>query len=80
MRWAGHVACMGRRRCTHRVLVGKPAAKRPLGRPRHRWKDNIKTYLQAIVLAGGVDCIDLAENRCKWWDLVYMLLNPPGSI
>jgi hypothetical protein len=40
MRWAGHVACMGEGRGVHRVLVGKPEGKRPLGRPRHRWKDN----------------------------------------
>jgi hypothetical protein len=42
MRWAGHVARMGRGRGVHRVLVGNPEGKRPLGRPRHRWEDNIK--------------------------------------
>ena len=42
MRWAGHVACMGYRRLAHRVLVGKPEGKRPLGRPNHWWEDNIK--------------------------------------
>ena len=42
MRWAGHVARMGEGREVHRVLVGKPEGKRPLGRPRHRWEDNIK--------------------------------------
>jgi len=42
MRWAGHVARMGERRCVFRVLVGKPEGKRPLGRPRRRWEDNIK--------------------------------------
>jgi len=42
MRWVGHVACMGEGRGVHRVLVGKPAGKRPLGRPRCRWEDNIK--------------------------------------
>ena len=41
MRWAGHVARMGEGRGVHRVLVGKPEGKRPLGRPRHRWEDNI---------------------------------------
>jgi len=40
MRWTGHVACVGEQRGTYRVLVGKPEEKRPLGRPRHRWKDN----------------------------------------
>jgi hypothetical protein len=42
MRWAGLVAHMGEERWVHRVLVGKPEGKRPLGRPRHRWEDNIK--------------------------------------
>jgi hypothetical protein len=42
MKWVGHVACMGERRCMFRVLVGKPEGKRPLGRPRHRWEDDIK--------------------------------------
>ena len=43
MRWAGHVARMGEDRDVHRVLVGKPEGKRPLGRPRPRWEDNINT-------------------------------------
>ena len=43
MRWAGHVACMGDGRGVHRFLVGKPEGKRPFGRPRHRWEDNINT-------------------------------------
>ena len=43
VRWAGHVARMGEGRGMHRVLVGKPEGKRPLGRPRHRWEDNINT-------------------------------------
>jgi hypothetical protein len=46
MRWAGHVACMGEERGVHRVLVGKPEGKRPLGRPRHRWEDNIKVDVE----------------------------------
>jgi len=48
MRWAGHVARMGEGRVVHRVLVGKPEGKRPLGRPRRRWKNNIKTDLQEV--------------------------------
>ena len=48
MRWAGHVARMGEGRCVHRVLVGKPEGKRPLGRPRRRWEDNIKVDLQEV--------------------------------
>ena len=46
MRWAGHVARMGEGRGVHRVLVGKPEGKRPLGRPRRRWEDNIKMDIQ----------------------------------
>jgi hypothetical protein len=52
MRWAGHVACMGDRRGAYRVLVGKPEGRRPLGRPRHRWEDNIKTDLREV----GCEC------------------------
>jgi hypothetical protein len=48
MRWAGHVARMGENRGVHRVLVGKPEGKRPLGRPRHRWEDNIKMNLKEV--------------------------------
>jgi len=48
MRWAGHVARMGERRGVYRVLAGKPEGKRPLGRPRHRWEDNIKMDLQEM--------------------------------
>jgi len=48
MRWAGYVACMGERRVLYRVLVGKPEEKRPLGRPRRRWEDNIKLDLQEV--------------------------------
>ena len=53
MRWAGHVARMGEGRGVHRVLVGKPEGKRPLGRPRRRWEDNIKMVLQEV--GGGGD-------------------------
>ena len=49
MRWAGHVARMGEGRGVHRVLVGKPEGKRPLGRPRHRWENNIKMDLQEVM-------------------------------
>ena len=49
MRWAGHVACMGENRGVYRVLVGKPEGKRPLGKPRRRWMDNIKMDLQEVV-------------------------------
>jgi len=59
MRWAGHVTSMGERRGAYRVLVGKPEGKRPLGRPRHRWGDNIKMDLQEVG-CGGMDWIELA--------------------
>jgi len=48
MRETGHVACMGKRRGAYRVLMGKPKGKRSLGRPRHRWEDNIKMGLQQV--------------------------------
>ena len=48
MRWAGHVARMGESRGVYRVLVGKPDGKRPLGRPRRRWEDNIKMYVKEV--------------------------------
>jgi len=48
MRWVGLVARMGERRCVYRVLVGKHEGKRPLGRPRHRWEDNIKMNLHEV--------------------------------
>jgi hypothetical protein len=53
LRWAGHVARMGERRGVYRVLVGRPEGKRPLGRPRLRWEDNIKTDLREIEIEGG---------------------------
>jgi len=56
MRWVGHVARMGEKRGVYRYLVGKPEEKRPLGRPRRRWKDNIKTDLQKSEMWGyGLD-------------------------
>jgi hypothetical protein len=53
MRWAQHVACMREGRGVYRVLVGRPKGKRPLGRPRHRWKDNIKIDLTEIRVDGA---------------------------
>jgi hypothetical protein len=58
MRWAGYVARMGERRDVHRVLVRKPKGKRPLGRHRRRWEDNIKMDLQEMG-CGGMDWIEL---------------------
>ena len=56
MRWAGHVTRMGESRSVYMVLVGKPEGKRPLGGPKRRWKDNIKTDLQEV-RCGGIDWI-----------------------
>jgi hypothetical protein len=65
MRWAGHVARMGEGRCVYRVLVGRPEGKRPLGRPRRRWEDNIKMDLREIGM-DGVNWIQLAHDRVQW--------------
>ena len=73
MGWAGHVARMVEGRGVHRVLVGKPEVKRPLGRPRHRWEDNIKMELQEV--GGGGDWMELAQDRDRWRALVNMVMN-----
>ena len=62
LRWAGHVARMEQSRNAYRVLVGKPEKERPLGRPRHRWEDNIKMDSREVGCDPG-DWIDLAEDR-----------------
>jgi hypothetical protein len=62
MRWAGLAARMGEKRNAYKIMVGKPGAKRPLGRPRRRWADNIKMDFREIGW-GGMDWIDLAQNR-----------------
>jgi hypothetical protein len=62
LRWAGHVARMGEKRTVYRLLVGKPEGKSPLGRPSHRWIDNIKMDLLEIGL-NVVDWIGLAQDR-----------------
>ena len=74
IRWAGHVARMGERRGVYRVLVGKPEGKRPLGRPRRRWEDNIKMDLQEVGF-WGVDWIELAQDRDRWRALVNAVMN-----
>ena len=78
MRWAGHVARMGEERGVHRVLVGKPEGKRPLGRPRRRWEDNITMDLQEVG-CGVMDWIELAQDRNKLRALVnaVMILRVP---
>jgi hypothetical protein len=74
MRWAGHVARMGEDRGVHRVLVGKPEGKRPLGRPRRSWEDNIKMNLQEVGWGRG-DWIELAQDRERWRALVGTVRN-----
>jgi hypothetical protein len=74
LRWAGHVARRGERRGAYRALVGKPEGRRPLGRPRRRWEDNIKMDLREIG-CGGADWIYLAQDRDRWRALVYMVMN-----
>jgi hypothetical protein len=70
MRLSGHIARMGAKRNAYRILMGKPEGKRPLGRPRRRWVDNIKMDLREIGW-DGMGWIDLAQNR----DLVKTVMN-----
>ena len=74
MRYAGHVARTGEEKGAYRVLVGKPEGKRPLGRPRHRWVDNIRMDVQEVG-CGYVDWIGLAQDRNKWRTLVSAVMN-----
>jgi transcription termination factor 2 len=74
MRWAGHVARIGEGRGVHRVLVGKPEGKRQLGRPRRRWKDNIKRDLEEV--GGGCgDWMERAQDKDSWRALVSTVMN-----
>jgi hypothetical protein len=73
MRWAGHVVRMGEGRSVYRVLVRKPEGKRPLGRPRRRWEDNIKVDLQEVG-CGSMDWIELAQDRDRWRALVNAVM------
>jgi len=74
MRWAGHVARMGERIGLLRVLVGNPEGKKPLGRPKSRWEDNIKIELQEVG-CGGMDEIELAQDRDRWRSVVNAVMN-----
>jgi hypothetical protein len=65
---------MGAKRNGHRILVGKPKGKRLLGRPRHRWEDNIKTDLREI-RCGGMDWINLTQDRDQWRAFVKTVMN-----
>jgi hypothetical protein len=74
MRWAEHAARMGEGRGVHRVLVVKPEGKRPRGRPRRRWEDNLKMDLQDV--GGGYgDWMELAKDRDRWRALVSTVMN-----
>ena len=74
MRWAGHVARMGEETGAYRFLVGKPEGRRPLGRPRCRWMDNIRTDLQEVGCE-YMDWIGLAQDRDRWRKLVSAVMN-----
>jgi hypothetical protein len=74
MRWAGHVARMGEGRGVYRFLVGKGEGKRPIGRPRCRWEDNIKMDIQGVE-CGVMDQIELAQDRDRWRALVNAVMN-----
>jgi hypothetical protein len=74
MRWAGHVARMGAKRNAYRLLVGKPEGKRPLGKPRCRWVDNIRMDLREVGW-DDVDLIGLAKDRNRWRALVNSVWN-----
>jgi len=74
MRWAGLVARMGEERAVYRVLVGKPEGRRPLGKPRRRWVDNIRMDLQEVGCV-YMDWIGLAQDRERWRTLLSAVMN-----
>jgi hypothetical protein len=74
MRWAGHVGRMGEKRNAYTLLVGKPEDRRPLGRPRRRWLDNIR--MDPVEVGwGDVDWIGMSQDRDRWRALVNSVLN-----
>jgi hypothetical protein len=74
MRWTGYVARMGEGRGAYMILVGRPERRRPLGRPRRRWEDNIKIELQQVGW-GGMEWIDMAQDRDRWRAVVNAVMN-----
>jgi hypothetical protein len=74
MRWAGHIARMGEKRNAYRLLVGKPGGKRPIGRSRRRWGDNIRMD-RGEVGWGDVDWIGQTKDRNRWRAVVNSVLN-----
>jgi hypothetical protein len=75
MRWVRHVSFMGEGRGVYTVLVGRPEGKRPLGRPRRRWEDNIKLELREIGI-DGTNWIQLAQLRVQWRAFVNTVMSP----
>jgi hypothetical protein len=74
LRWAGHVARVGEKRGAYRALVGKREGRRPLGRPRRRWEDNIKTDLREVGWR-NIDWIDVAQDIDRWRAVVNTVMN-----
>jgi hypothetical protein len=74
MRWVGHVARMGEGRGVYSVLVGRPKGKRPLGRPRRRWEDNIKMDLREIRM-DGANWIRLDQDNVLWRPFMSTVMN-----
>ena len=74
LRWAGHVARMEERRGVHKGLVGKPEGKRPLGRRRRRWEDNIKIDIEEVGRGFG-DLMELAQDRDRWRAFMSTVMN-----
>jgi hypothetical protein len=74
VRWAGHVARIGKGRGVYRVLMGKPEVRRTLGRHRRRWEDNIRLDLRKVG-CGCVDWMELAQDRDRWLALVSAVMN-----
>jgi hypothetical protein len=77
MRWAGHVACGGEERGVYRVLVRRPEGKRPQGRSRSRWEDNIKLDVREIRI-DRANWIQLAQDRVQWRTFVNTVMNLRG--
>ena len=74
LRWAGHVARMGEKRRLYSIVVGKPEGKRPLGRPRRRWEDNIRRDLREVGIRDE-NWLDVAQERILWRTFVTAAIN-----